>query len=432
MKKKSNEKIIEKTIETSDFLNGGLLNPEQQKKFIVLVKKYSALLPMVRFESIGVPKIDLDKLHVSEPVTESADENTNSGNLSGAKFNKVEVSTKKLRSAWNISTETLQGNIEQNNFEDTIMNAMIARIATDLELLAIQGDTAIDPLLTDPTSRLLRRLDGWAKQTDGGQIFDVGGISIQRGIFSEMKRMLPKQHRGDPGLRWFVSDTIITDWQDYLATRLTAVGDAALGGSSVAPYGIPMVSVNLIPDDLPLTVAGVSAGQCAGTEFGPFVIVTGANKVKLDIDDGGAVTVTIPAGTHEAVTLAKYINDDLGAIVASDDGDGQLLLKSTTTGAASEVDVQAIAGDAYDILGLTVGVYAGAAAGGSVLEGSFIWLTNPRNLIYAVLDATRIYSEFNKNFDRVESIVYNQVDANVENIEAIVKCTNLRRRASIL
>jgi len=46
-----------------------------------------------------------------------------------------------------------------------------------------------------------------------------------------------------------------------------------------------------------------------------------------------------------------------------------------------------------------------------------------------MLAGTRIFSEFNKNYDRIETIVYNQVDAKVENIDAIVKGINVRRQA---
>ncbi len=79
-------------------------------------------------------------------------------------------------------------------------------------------------------------------------------------------------------------------------------------------------------------------------------------------------------------------------------------------------------------------VKAGADAGtaNTVFEGSFIWLANPKNFIAGVLDGTRIFTEFNKNTDQIETIIYNQVDAQVENVDAIVKAKNLRRRTLIL
>lgn len=435
MGKDTNEEIIEKTIETSDFLNSGLLNPEQQDRFIVLVKKFSTLLPMVRFVRMPQPKMDIDKLHVGEPVTESADENTDTGNLAKPKFNKVELVAKKVRSAWNISTETLQANIEQNNFESTVMQAMTARIATDLEMLGIQGDSSI--IGTDPVSRLLKRLDGWALQTDEGHILDAGGAAIQKGIFAEMKRMMPKQYRNDPGLRWILSDTIANDWLDTLADRETDVGDRALGGSGISPYGIPMIQVALIPDDLPVSAgASASSAMVAGTQYGPFTFVAGALQIQINIDGAGAVIIPfLTTRIYETFELAKIINDAYvtahGAAykyVARDDGDGQLLFVSPTTGVGSTVAIVGVANDAYTILGLTVAVTSGAATGGTILEGSFIWLANPLNFIWGILDGTRIFTEFNKNYDRIESIIYNQVEARIENQDAVVKAVNIRRK----
>jgi len=433
-----NEEMIQKTIETSDFLNSGLLNPEQQDRFIVLVKKFSTLLPMVRFVRMPQPKMDIDKLHVGEPVTESADENTDTGNLSKPKFNKVELVAKKVRSAWNISTETLQGNIEQDNFETTVMTAMTARIATDLEMLGIQGDITTFAGDPTPTGRLLRRLDGWGVQTEAAHVLDVGGASIVKGIFAEMKRMMPKQYRNDPGLRWIISDTIANDWLDNIADRETDVGDRALVGNAIAPYGIPMVQVSLIPDDLPVTSgATASPGELMGNQYGPFIFDSTHHSININVDGAGVVTVTFTDDTtYETREVAKAINDAYVAAhgaayqyVASDNGMGALLLKSPTTGGASTVALTAVADDCYVLLGFpTIPVTGtGAATGGTVFEGSFIWLANPLNFIWGILDGTRIFTEFNKNFDRIESIIYNQVEAQVENLDAVVKAVNVRR-----
>lgn len=105
------------------------------------------------------------------------------------------------------------------------------------------------------------------------------------------------------------------------------------------------------------------------------------------------------------------------------------MLYTTTTGAAAQIILGA--STFLATAGLTAGTYAGHNAGsaGTVYEGSFVLLTNPMNLIFGMLAGTRIFSEFNKNYDRIETIVYNQVDAKVENIDAIVKGINVRRQA---
>jgi hypothetical protein len=445
-----NEAVIEKSIATSDLLTGGLLNPLQQTQFITLVKKFSVLLPMSRFVRMPRPLMDIDKLWVGEPVTESVDEATDTGNLSKAKFQRITLAAKKVRSAWNVTTEVLQGNIEQNDFEQTIMNTMVERISTDLEDMAINGDTTNTGV--NPRDRLLRRLDGWAKQTEGAHRVDAKGSSIQKGLFSEMKRRMPKQYKNDPGLRWLVGDALAVDWADVVSDRGTILGDAALQGAEMAPLGTPMIRVPLIPDDAPITITSASSAEVLGTQEGPFQIDGTCDTIILKVDAVGPCTVTLPHGTLNVVTVAAAINaalvtayGSLYANVARDDRDGHLLLTSPITGTSSHIKLEPVAygSQGYTVLGLidatppTTGnwpvseiVYSGGAAGSQnvVDEGSFILFTNPKNLVFGILDGTRIFTEFNKNVDQIESIVYNQVDARVENVDAIVKVDNVRRR----
>jgi hypothetical protein len=427
----TNEEVIQKTLETSDLINGGQLNPEQQTEFIKLARDNSVMLKMVRVETVDNPKVELDRMHIGEPVTESADENTDgSGETGKPKFDKIAISTKKVRSSWNISTEALQSNITKEQLEQQIMEGMSKRIGTDMELLAIRGDSAITG--TTRLEKLLKRADGWDKKTNGVHIVDVGGSSISKGVFAEMIRAMPEQYLNDPDLRFFVSKVISVDWLDLVADRLTAVGDEALKGRGTSPYGIPLVEVPLIPSTKDVTVVTATSGWAMGVEFGPFVVTATAKTLKIDVDNAGAVEFSLTPGTLQLVEVCRQINAALGKSVARDNGYGQLILESPTTGATSEIDLQTpSANSAMALLGLTVGVNAGVAAGtgDTVAEGSFIWLANPKNFIQAILAGTRVYSKFNQDYDRIEVRVYNQVDMAVENPDAIVKAINIRRRS---
>jgi hypothetical protein len=452
-----NEEMIEKTIQSSDLLSGGLLNPLQQTQFITLVKKFSVLLPISRFIRMPRPLMDVDKLWIGEPVTESVDEATDTGNLSRAKYQRIVLRAQKVRSAWNITTEVLQGNIEQNEFEQTIMNTMVERIATDMEDLAINGD--VTTVGNTPRDRLLRRLNGWNVQSEGAHIVDVKGASIQKGIFSEAKRRMPKQYKNDPGLRWLVGDAIATDWADVVSDRGTILGDAALQGAEMAPLGTPMIRIPLIPDDAPITILQATRAEFLGAEYGPFVITSVNDTIKLQVDGlpGAGITIVLTHGTLNAVEVARQINAALKAAIPTlvvdvvrDDREGRLLFESPTVGAASTITLMPTptVAQAYTTLGLLAAppvpappnwpvvnvTHTGAAAGtaNTVYEGSFIWLVNPKNFIWGVLDGTRIFTEFNKNTDQIETIVYNQVDGQAENVDAIVKVKNLRRRTLVI
>ena len=345
----------------------------------------------------------------------------------------------------------LQQNIEGDDFEVTAMRAFAARMALDLELLALLGDEALTPASNDKLGQLLLGNDGWFKLAQEGHVLDLGGATVETGIFSEMLRMLPKQYRGDPGLRFIVGETTVIDWQDMLQGRATALGDAALAdaGPSRAPFGRRFMVAPLVPDDLPLTVAESVPAVVQGVAFGPFQVVPSLNdQLTINVNAAGAIVITFQAlgpggvaltdgGVLETRQIVKQINDAFVVTatpaIAFDNGDGLVTVKTLGTGAATSVAITA--GGARDIsstLGLTDGVVSisvsGADSSGTVLEGSFIMLTNPRNLIWAILDGTRIFSEFNKDYDRTEVVAYNQVDAQIENPDALVLGINLRRK----
>jgi HK97 family phage major capsid protein len=426
------QEMIIKTIESSSLLTGGQLNPTQQREFFRLIRTLPGMFSIARFETVDQKKHHIDRLHIGEPITHAVEENSNEAHLATAKTSQIEIYTKKLKSSWNITTETLTENIEKGNFEQTIMEGMTQRIGTDLELLAIQGNTAKYAADNTPLGLLLRRDDGWDVLTEGAHIVDCGGATIQRSIFAEMIRRMPQQYLADPGLRWIVSRTTYVDWLDLIADRGTAQGDRALEGNAPAPYGIPMEPIPLIPSDKELTVSTATPATIVGNRADGFRILTGVNdKLSIAVNGGSAVTVTLPQGTWFASQIANFINtaDASLAGLASDDGFGRLILKTSTTGSTATITIGAIANDAYDELGLSEGTVSGANAGtGIVNEGTFIWLANPKNFIYVFLNGTRVYSEFNKDYDRLETVVYNEMDVQVENLDAIVKAVNIRRR----
>jgi len=307
---------------------------------------------------------------------------------------------------------------------------LMTQISTDLENLAINGDKTISG--SDPLSVLLKHDDGWDVQTETCHIVDVEGGYLSKRVFAGMLRQMPKQFRGDPGLRWILSRGANVDWMELNSDRQTATGDAALSGNAPPPFGIPIIEVPLIPDDKDVSVKTATSGITIGKRFGPFII-TATNKtviVRIDGAGSGNVTVTLTEGTFEAFELAGMINgaDSSLAGVAGDDGEGRLMIKSPTTGTSSTVVIAA--GTANSTLGLTAATYAGSNAGSASLvpEGTFIWLANPKNFIWAILNGTRVHTEYEKDYDRIETVVYNKIDSAIENKNGIVKATNIRVR----
>jgi len=451
----TNEKMIEKAI-TSTTINqqGGELNNEQQNRFVALIRRYGVMLSMVRFVKMGQPNIDIDKLHIGEPVTVSATEATGATESFVPKFNKITLTSSKIRTDWAMTTELLQRNIEQNKFEATMMRGITERMATDIELLGIQGNTTDFGAGTSPKDKLLRVLNGWDQQTDSAHILDVDGAEISKSVFSHMKRTMPSEFKNDSGMRFLLSDNLAVDWQDTLADRATDLGDASLGRmGGLAPYGVPAVVVPLISDDQIITSqTGAQAANVTGDQFGPFFF-SEATDIEISVDVGEptissspAVTIslTTAAATLDAVEVAQLIN--AGLIADADHGAdfkdvarvgkyGQIELVSPTTGATSNIvlgegALESPTSQALTVLGFTAGDTSGTAAlAGTSLDGTHIWLANPQNFIYGVLDGTRIYTEFNRNTDQIEATIFNQVAFNIENLNAIVKAVNIKRKS---
>jgi len=453
---KAPEEIL-RTLTVGDLANGGQLNAKQQARFLQLVDQYSVMLSKVRQHRMENPREDIDRMQLGEPITTQATENVWPGTTNRPVFDRVQLNTSKLQSAWNITTETFWSNIEQDNIDESVMQMMSKRAVTDLEWLAIQGDSTLGT--GTPLNRLLRTFDGWDIQTNSSNIVECNGASIRKEVWAELYRSMPESYLQDPDLNWFASRTIMVDWLDTLADRMTASGEDALRGLGIAPFGIPVMSgppgemasaggprlgVPLIPSNQPLTVTEATPGATVGTRFGPFEITTGTNDaITLNIDAAGNIAFVLTAGVYMTTDLVAAINTALlaggSAACAKTDGFNRLVIESTTTGAASSVAVVAVANSAYATIGLTAGVYTGAAAGGGgqVNEGSFIWLANPQNFIWGILAAndpngkngTRIFVQFNQKFDRIEVDMYNAVCASIENTAAIVKGVHVRRKS---
>ena len=430
-----NEALIEKTLESGDFFAGGQINPTQQAEFVRLVKDFSVMLQMVRFVDMPTKRYLIDKIHLGEPITRGIAENTNAmTNLVSPKMNQIELNTSKIKTAYAITTEALQVALTQEDLEDTVLEMVTKRYSTDVEILGISGDDTVTG--TTPYDELVKVLDGWDKITDDAQIVDAVGATIDKALFTNMLRKMPQQFLQDPDLRWFISRITNIDWMDEIADRETALGDAAHRGDAPGMMGVPASIIPLIPTEKPTAVAGATPGTVVGGEYGPFEVQAGVNDaINLNIDAAGAHEIAIPEGVWEAIRIAAFLNADAtyaaDGLVAVDD-DGRIRLSSSTTGAASTVAVLATATPAENIaptLGIPLATYTGAAAGSGTEDvGTIMWLANPMNFIFGMLDSTRVFSEFNKDYDRVEVVMYNEIAVQVENLESIVKAINIVRK----
>lgn len=241
--------------------NGGLLNPEQSARFLDYMFDATVIGKVARTVRMKADTTEIDRMSIGEKLVKLASEgdNTNSGN-SAVTFSKISLTTKKLRLDWELSTESLEDNIEGADLEDHIARMMATQAGNDIEDVILNGDTSLS------SDQLYKAFDGVVKKAkEYGHVVDAGGEGISRAVFNSALKALPrkyKQRRTD--LRFLSGSNLIQDYLYKTSTSENFVnpqdiasgiirGDVpVLGGPAgyVAPYafGIPIVEVPLLPE----------------------------------------------------------------------------------------------------------------------------------------------------------------------------------------
>jgi HK97 family phage major capsid protein len=251
------QKVIDTTTVGAD--NGGLLKPEQSNRFIDYMFDATILTRAARTIRMRADTTEIDKVGVGERLMVLATEGSAAGQTDrGATFTKVSLTTKKLRLDWELSSESLEDNIEGADLEDHIARLMATQAGNDVEDLALNGDTTLS------SNNLLKAFDGFRKLAlNGGNVVDAGGATISKAVFNNALKNMPRKYKQRRNqLRFFTGSNLV---QDYLY-NLTTVGStpediasSILRGNPAAPegapggvipfaFGIPVVEVPLIDE----------------------------------------------------------------------------------------------------------------------------------------------------------------------------------------
>jgi hypothetical protein len=240
--------------------NGGLLNPEQSARFLDYMFDATVIGKVARTVRMKADTAEIDRMSVGEKLMKLASEGENTGVNSAVTFSKISLTTKKLRMDWELSTESLEDNIEGADLEDHIARLMATQAGNDIEDVLLNGDTALS------SDALYKSFDGVVKKAKAsGHVVDANGAAVSREVFNKALKAMPrkyKQRRGD--LRFLAGSNLIQDFlyansigtnqtipQD-IASSVIRGGVAPLGGPAgyVAPFafGIPIVEVPLLPE----------------------------------------------------------------------------------------------------------------------------------------------------------------------------------------
>jgi hypothetical protein len=268
--------------DTSTLSGNGLLYPDQANRFLDYMWDATILAKTARTIRMRSNTTEIDRVAVGQRIMTVAQEdnprdyvaasgtysNANGSTFTAqnAQFNKVSLTTRKLRLDWELSAESLEDNIEGPDLEDHIARLMATQAGNDIEDALING--------TGTGSGLLSAFAGFRTLAlNNAHVVDANGYGLDKTVFNQAIKTLPRKYKQRRNqLRFFTGSNLV---QDYLF-NLTANagngnpfdiasgiirGDVAAndgGPGTVTPFafGIPVINVPLITE----TQAGDYAG----------------------------------------------------------------------------------------------------------------------------------------------------------------------------
>ncbi len=241
--------LIEKVVTTGGMqgtnpVGTGALTYAQADKFIDYMWDSTVLGSLVTTRRMKAVEEEIDTVAVGARLVRGATEAVDTGENALPTFGKLSITTKKYRLDWELSSESLEDNIEGEAFEDHLARLMATQLGNDLEDIAINGDTT-------STVPGIKVDDGWRKRAvAGAHVIDHAGNLLNRDAFNKSLKAMPRKYMAKRnGLKFFTGTNAI---QDYI-------------------YSLQQVESNFVNPEA-LAAAGIN--QAVRTE-GPAGFITG-------------------------------------------------------------------------------------------------------------------------------------------------------------
>jgi hypothetical protein len=212
---------------------GGILLPEQARRFIDYVWDATVLAKDGRRVTMRANTMELEKVNVGERVIRAAAQAQPTFTNAGATFSKVELTTKKIRLDWEVSTEALEDNIEGAALEDHLVRLMTNAFANDIEDLAINGDGT--------TGDFLSIMEGFVhKVTDGSDaheaVVTVANNAWTPEVMQDIILAMPRKYRAvKSNLKFYAGTDAFQGIVKNNGTLADAIAEAFAG----TPAGTP-------------------------------------------------------------------------------------------------------------------------------------------------------------------------------------------------
>lgn len=258
--------LIEKVVSTdsiqgSNPVGTGGLTYAQADRFIDYMWDATVLGSLVRTRRMKAVEEEIDTIAVGARLVRGATEAVDTGENVRPTFGKLSITTKKYRLDWELSSESLEDNIEGEALEDHIARLMATQMGNDLEDIAINGDT-------DSSVPGIDVDDGFRKRAlAGAHVLDNKGETLSRAAFNKALKAMPRKYMARrQGLRFWTGSNAIQDWL-YSFQQVAADGEVnvALSGDKYLeqtvrtegqagflagrPFGVPLQEIPYFLED---------------------------------------------------------------------------------------------------------------------------------------------------------------------------------------
>lgn len=283
----TNTSLIEKVVTSSSIgtPGDGRISQEQADQFIDYAWDATVLMKEATRKKMNAPEAEWDIVSVGARIARKATEAVDTGENATPNFTKVSLRTEKIRLDWELSSESLEDNIEGQDFDDHLARLFADQFGQDLEDLAINGDT-------DSTDPLLKTFDGWHKRAleSGRVVAGANEPQLSRAHFNQALKAMPRKYVNRKGdLRFYASTHAV---QDYLYSqsdqgivpnevvqgtlRQSPIPTGEAGYSTNWPFGVELKEVPLFDT----TFNEVNAGTGTTNESTSYLeLTTPRNRV---------------------------------------------------------------------------------------------------------------------------------------------------------
>lgn len=245
---RTNRQVVKDGAVTTAVVTSGLLRPYQAKKFLQQTFDATPLMGAIRHEIRDEKSGEIDKIGIGKRKLRAKVENTDDGYRAKPEFGSIHYETKAVRLPWEITEETIRGNIERENFEKVTTDLMTKQTGVDTEDLIINGDEATPS--SDPDYDFLKLNDGIKKIiSNGGHVLDVTGAEdMDMEMFYKTVASMPNRYNNG-NLRWLMSPTRAQQWELFLLNKVLNQGGIVPEALYKSPVAIPTMEVPGLSND---------------------------------------------------------------------------------------------------------------------------------------------------------------------------------------